>query len=127
MISRSSFISNGRSGAARATTTSGERKKQILQAGVGPRCAHTQFAERTERDDAPLAQKQEPIAHALRIRQLMNGKDKCAAIGSERAQQLHDVAGLPEIETVERLVHQQKWLGRKQAERQHKPASITLR
>jgi hypothetical protein len=51
-------------------------------------------------------QQQQAIGHALGIRKLMDRQDQCAAVGGYSAQHVHNFAGLPDVETVERLIHE---------------------
>jgi hypothetical protein len=50
-----------------------------------------------------------------------------APIARNVAQHVHDLARLPQVEAVERLVHQQQRMGGQQSQRQHEPAAIALR
>src|SRR5436190_24388203 len=56
----------------------------------------------------------------------MNREHKRSALACVIAQQLEDVANLPKVESIERLVHEQDRLWREQSQCQQQPATITL-
>src|SRR5947209_20530479 len=56
----------------------------------------------------------------------MNREHKRSALACVIAQQLEDVANLPKVESVERLVHEQDRLWREQSQCQQQPATVTL-
>ena len=89
--------------------------------GADPLCAR-KLVERSLADDAAAAQQNETIANARGVAQLVDRQKQRAPCRACVAQDLHDVARLPEIESVERLVEHQQRLRRQQADReQHAP------
>ncbi len=57
----------------------------------------------------------------------MDGENEGAPPPRDVSEHTHDLARLPEIEAVERLVHEQQGMRGEQRQRQHQPAGITLR
>src|SRR5262249_36207000 len=75
---------------------------------------------------APLGQKNEPVAHALGVAELMDGKKERASVGGFASQHPHHVAGLPQVEAVERLGHQNDPMRRQESERPPKAPGVAL-
>src|SRR5262249_11020906 len=107
----SSLASNGWNGARRTTAGSGERKEHLLQSGRGLSGLRAQLRERAGAADASFRQQHEAVADARGIAQLVNGENERAPIARDIAQHAHDLARLPQVEAVERLVHPQQRLG----------------
>src|SRR3954468_21486997 len=108
--SRSSLASKGPSGACRTSAASGERKEDPLQSGLHQSGARAQLRERAGAADAAVDEQHEAVADALGVEQLMNGQNQRASAAHDVTQHGHDLARLAEIETVERLVHEQEGL-----------------
>src|SRR5215813_9147169 len=125
--SRSSLASKEWNGARRTTAGSGERKEHLLQSGRGLAGLRAQLSERAGAADASFRQQHEAVADARGIAQLVDGENERAPIARDIAQYAHDLARLPQVEAVERLVHQQQRMGSQQGERQHEPSAIALR
>ena len=126
-MSRSSLASNGRNGAQWTTSASGGRKEEVLQSARGHPGLRAQVRERPDATDPAVREQHEAVTDPLGVDQLMNGQNKGAPIARDLADHAHDLARLPEVEAVERLVHQQQGLRRDQRERQHEPAAIAFR
>src|SRR5258706_2690055 len=108
-------------------TALGERKKDLLQPSVGEPRLLAQLRKRSLPGHLPLAQQHQPVAHARRIRELMNGEKKRAALRGIRPQQSHHVASLAEIEPVERLIQEQQRMRRQKSKRQKHALKLTFR
>src|SRR2546428_8596005 len=125
--SHSSLASNGWNGARGTTAGSGERKEHLLQPGGGLAGLRAQLRQRADATDAPFRQQHEAVADARGVAQLMNGENERAPIARNVAQYVYDLARLPQVEAVERLVHQQQRMGGQQNQRPHEPAAIAPR
>src|SRR5215475_1247893 len=101
----SSLASRGRNGAWATVAASGERKEHILELGRREGGARAKLVERARTANSPVGEQHETVAHALGISQLMNGEHEPPSTRCRLANKAHDLAGLPEIEAVERLVH----------------------
>src|SRR5215470_13822961 len=124
---QSSLTSKGASGARRTPMASGERKEHLLEPGGAELRRGAQLGKRTDAPHRAAGEQDEAVADTLGIGELMDGEHERAAVRRHLAQERHDLAGLPEVEAVERLVQQQQWMRGKQGERQHQPAAIALR
>src|SRR6516165_10494623 len=124
---RSSFTSSGRMEAAGTVASSGERKEDILQSSRSKSGARAQLFERTRTANSAAGEQYETIAYPLGIHQLMNGDKQRAPARRRFANELHHVPRLPEIEAVERLVHQEQRLRREQRESQRQAPGVSLR
>ena len=72
----------------------------------------TQLAERSDSTHLPSGEQYEAVANAFRVGELMDGENERAPVPWRLpADHANDVAGLPEIESVERLVHHQERCG----------------
>jgi hypothetical protein len=89
-------------------------------------CRGCQLRRSAGSDHAAGTEEHEPIADALGIAELVDGEQQGAATQRLVSQQAHDLACLPQIEAVKRLIHQQHGERRQQPERQQQPASISL-
>src|SRR5262245_42328162 len=123
---RSSLTSSGGSGVRRTVMTSGERKEDILQAGRRQPCLGAQLVERSRAAHRAVRKQNETIADAFGITELMNREHERTAGCCNTTDEPHHVAGLPQIEAVEWLIHQQKRLRREQRERQHQPPCVAF-
>src|SRR5438874_236806 len=112
--------------AAGTIAASGERKEHILESSRSQRGSRAKLIERARTANSPVGEQHESVAHALGISQLMNGEHEPPSTGCRTANKAHDVAGLPEIETVERLVHQEERMRREQRQRQHQAARVSF-
>src|SRR6516165_7963732 len=74
--STSSLASSGCSGAEYASYASGERKKDLLQRSLGLAGLRAEFVERTNPPHSSAGQKDEAIANAFRVGELVNGRMK---------------------------------------------------
>src|SRR5215469_1796057 len=118
--SRNSFSMSHRNGGLR------EGKKDLLQAlepGLrmmrrGLRCQLTDSAFPT---NASAAQQNEPVAKARRVSDLMNRQKQGPAAGCMVSQPGRNVACLPKVQAIERLINQQRGLRRKKADGQQRP------
>src|SRR5438477_5362401 len=126
-ISASSFASNGCSGAAYVSYALGKRKKDLLKRSGRNPGLRTQLVERANPAHVASGKKNETVASPLRVGELVNGEDERAPLGGLIADHLDDVAGLPKIEAIERLVHQQHVLRRQETDSQQQPAIVALR
>src|SRR3954451_20647250 len=113
-MARSSLASNGRKGARWITTASGERKEDLLQSARGHPGLRAQVRERPCPSNPAVREQHEAVTDPLGVDQLMNGQNKGAPAARDLADHAHDLARLPEVEAVERLVHQQQGLRRNQ-------------
>src|SRR5258707_806152 len=119
--SRSSLRSAGPMGAR----GSGERKEDLFQIGANwQACSRRQLGQRAGASHPAAAQEDEPVAYALRITELVNREHQGAAVRRFVSQQVHHLAGLAQVETVKRLIHQQHGAGRQKPERQQKPSAV---
>lgn len=75
-------------------------------------------AEAVSSAEVPVATTRPAIAYALGVAELVDGDQQRAAIFRLVSQRAHDLACLPQIEAVKRLVHQQQGERRQQLERQ---------
>ena len=75
-----------------------------------------QFVERANPPHLPSCEKNELVANPLGVGQLVNGENEGAAFRGLAADHLNDATGLPEIEAVEWLVHEQHVLRRQEPE-----------
>ncbi len=91
-----------RCGAGRPATA--RHAKPPLQSRQRGFC--TQFVQGTQAAHLSASEQNEAVTNPFRVRQLVNGENKRTPAFGVMAQHTNDVAGLPEIETVERLVHQ---------------------
>ena len=64
-----------------------------------------------------MREQHEAIANTFGIDELMDRENKRAPIARDAAEQTHDLARLPEVEAVERLVHDKKRMRCEQRER----------
>src|SRR6266404_2580537 len=122
-ISASSFASNGYSGAANDL---GERKKNLLQRSSRDPGLPAQLIEGSNPPHLPSGEKDKTVTNPLGIGQLMNGENERAPLGGFAADHFNDVAGLPKVEAIEWLVHEQHVLRRQETKRQHQPAGVAL-
>ena len=83
-------------------------RKMSSRVALGRPVRRAQFVERADPANPPVREQGEPVAHRFGVPQLMDGKEKGAAARRHAPQHRHHVAGLPEIEAVEGLVHQQQ-------------------
>src|ERR1700730_10569627 len=121
--SRSSLRSTGPMGARGSC----EGKEDLLHIGAKwQSCSRRQLGQRASATHTAAAQEDEPVAYALRIAELLNREHEGAAISRFVSQQVHHLAGLTQVETVKRLIHQQHWTGRQKPERQQKPSAVSL-
>src|SRR3954469_10727343 len=110
-------------------SVSGERKEHLFQIGGGFTARpglRRQFVERAFAANPSPTQQDEPIADALRILDLVNRQEHRPAGRGVRAQGLRDIAALPEIETVERLIGQQQRLRHQQANSEQRTLPLSL-
>src|ERR1700688_4542475 len=105
---------------------SGKRKKDILQASMGDPGSSSEIVQHPHTANAAIGKENKAIADALGICQLMDCKDECASPDCLMTQQVHDFAGLPEIEAVEGFVHEKQRVRREQSQRQHQPSAVTF-
>src|SRR5262245_2711037 len=120
--SHSSFLRSGKRGTRRTVSVSGERKENVLQIARGQRGAGAEFGERSSATELSVSKEHNPIRYAFGIRKLVDGQHERAAVRGNLTDQPHDVVGLPQVKTVEWLVHQEQRLGREQCEREHQSA-----
>src|SRR5947209_6408864 len=122
MTWRSSFPSSGASEGSGTVNRSGKRKENVLQRSARQRGSFAQLLHGALSLQAAIRQQDKPIADAFGVRQLMDRQDQAAPGGGFPAQHVHDFPRLPQVETVERLVHEQDRMRREQPDRQHQPA-----
>src|SRR5258705_13330593 len=113
MTPRSSLTSRGRSGVRRAAMTSGERKEDVLQAGRDQLGLAAQLVERPSAAHRTVREQHETVADAFGIGELMEREYERAPGRCNAANEPHHIARLPQIETIERLVHEEERLRRK--------------
>src|SRR5215510_12866424 len=111
---RSSLTSRGRSGVRRTAMTSGERKEDILQSGRHQLCLGAQLVECSHAAHRAARKQHETIADALGVAELMDCENERAAGCCNATDEPHHVACLPQVEAVERLVHEKERLRREQ-------------
>ena len=73
------------------------------------------------------SEQNQAVTDTLRIDQLMNGENECSAASGMVAEHVDDLARLPQIKAVERLIHQQDGMRRQQSQRQQEATVIPLR
>src|SRR5207244_1974767 len=127
VMSRSSFVSNGQSGPDCRLYVLGKRKKNVLQRAGRQLGLRAQFVQGAGAADPTSGEQNEAVTDPLRIGQLMNGKNERPAASGSVPKHLDDLARLPEIKAVERLIHQQDGMRRQQSQRQQKATVIPLR
>src|SRR5258705_10280627 len=110
---RSSLTSRGRSGVRRTAMTSGERKEDVLQAGWHQLGPGAQLVERSGAAHRAIRKQHETVADAFGIGELMDRENDRAPGRCNAANEPHHIARLPQIETIERLVHEEERLRRK--------------
>src|SRR5262249_32610577 len=103
-----------------------ERKEDLLEVAVagGER---RQLVERPLPAPAPAAQQHEATAAARGVADLMKRQDQRSAGGGVVAERLRDLARLPQVEPVERLVGQQDRLRRQQSDAEQRAFALPLR
>src|SRR5258708_38817069 len=126
-ISHSAWISSGLRGACWTRNVACERKKDILQSSRGEPRSRAEIVQRSGAANAAIGKQNEAVTNPLGVQQLMNRKDKCAAHSGFPAQDADDFANLPEIEAVERFVHEKQRVRREQPQRQQEPSAVTFR
>src|SRR5689334_20351277 len=98
----------------------GERKEDLFEIVAGARAARRrqrgQLATGPFAARAPAAQQHEPIADAAGVPDLVNRQEHRAARRRVGWQNARDVAALPQVEAVERLVGEQQRLRHQQAD-----------
>jgi hypothetical protein len=116
--SRHSFSSNQRNGDL------GESKKHLFQ--ITPvRLRHCgQLRNRALATYLPAVQKDEAVAEARGIANLMDGEKQGSPPRGMSAERGRDVPSLTKIETFEWLVDQQRWLRGQQPDRQQRALSL---
>src|SRR5258706_11817203 len=126
-ISHSSLTSSGHRGHSRNRNGSCERKKQVLQTSTCASRSRAKIIQRPHAANTAIGKENEAIADSLGVQQLMDGKNKCPALGDLFAQHTGNVACLPEVEAVERFVHEEQRMRREQSQRQQEPSAVALR
>src|SRR5215510_16446777 len=116
-ICQSSWTKSGRSG-ARAPVVSGERKENLLQARSWRARARTQLGKRSDPPQAPIGEQDEAIADPLGVGQLMDRQKERAPAPRLLPKHVPDIAGLPEIEAVERFIHEKQRMRRQKSQRE---------
>jgi hypothetical protein len=99
----------------------------ILQTGRRQSCLGAQLFERAHAADRAAREQHEAVADALGVVELMDCQHERAAGGCHAPNERHDSARLPQIEAVERLIHQEQRLRSEQGERQHQAAAVAFR
>src|ERR1700730_7716554 len=89
-------------------------------------CSPAQFVERADSPDPSVRKQCEPIAHLFGISELMDRKKERASARRDAPQHTHHVPGLPQIEAVEWLVHQQNGVAREKSERDNQAAIVAF-
>src|SRR5919201_1101429 len=80
--------------------SSGERKKDFLQAAVSQARSRPQVLECADANNAALRQQQHAVANALRVDQLVNAEQQRPRLSAQIAQNRHHRPSLVEIQTV---------------------------
>ena len=93
---------------------------------LGQTRSRAKLVQRSLADDAAAAQKNESIADARRVAQLMDREKQRSPFCARLPATPHDVARLPEIKPVERLVEHQHGCGREQADREKHATVLAL-
>ena len=83
--------------------------------------------ERSFAGDSASAEQHETIADARGVRELMDRQKQRASRGGVFAQHAHDVARLPEVQSVERFVEHEERLRRQQSHGEHDAPVLALR
>ena len=89
--------------------------------------SRAKLVQRANAANLPIREQHEPIADAFGVAQLMDGENEAAPPAGHVTEHAHDLARLPQIEAIERLVHEKHRLRREQRERQHQPTAISFR
>jgi hypothetical protein len=74
-----------------------------------------------------IPQQHEPITYAFGVDQLVDRKNETAATAGNVTDHAHDLARLPQVEPIERLVHEKDRLRGEQREGQHESTAVSLR
>src|SRR5215467_6428788 len=121
--SRSSLRSTG----VREAGGSRERKEDLFQITAHRQPGRSgQLGQRADASHDTAAQQDKAIAYALGIAELVDREHQSAPISRLLAQQIHDFAGLPQIEPIERFIHQKQRTRCKEPERQQKSPAVSL-
>ena len=86
-----------------------------------------QLVERAFAAHASAAQQDEPIADARGVADLVDREEERPPGGGVRAQRGADLARLPQVEPIERLVGQEQRLRRQQADREQRALALPFR
>src|SRR5215831_4124604 len=86
----------------------------------------TQLFEGTDTTNSTVRQQGETITDLFGIAELMNRQEQRAAVRRHTTQNAYHVASLPEIEAVERLVHQQNRVSRQKSKRDDEASVIAF-
>src|SRR5260370_29794090 len=110
----------------------GERKEYLFEVNVGYGCIaryrqRREFLNRAFAAYAPAAEQHEPIAEARGIADLMNREEQRPAAGRVRTQRRGNLATLPQVESLEGLVDEQRRLGREQADAEKRALALAFR
>src|SRR5947209_16577578 len=96
------------SNSSRHAPTSRERKKDLLDVGVGTIGARAELVERAFADDASVAQQHESVANPGGIVQLVDREQQRSPARRDLTEHRANLSHLPEVESIERLVEQQQ-------------------
>src|SRR5438034_10480848 len=110
----------------------GEGKKHLLQirgrrSGPATGRLRGQLVERPLAARAAAAQQNEAIAHACGVGDLMNGEEQRPSLRRVPSKRLRHLSALAQIEAVERLVGEQHWLRRHQADGEQRALTLAFR
>ena len=125
--SRHSFSSSQQPKAAYVSARNTSSRSRAA-AGAARCRERRELVERAFAADAAAAQQHEAIADARGVGDLVDREEQRAAAARRSARSVaRDVARLPQVEAVERLVGEQQRLRRQQADRQQRALALALR
>src|SRR5689334_3935869 len=112
--------------ASRRSKALSEREEHLLHAGLGETGTVAQLVQRALAHGLAVGEQHEAVAGARGVVELVDREEERAALRRLGAQKPDHLAGLAQVEPVERLVEEQQRLRRKQAERDQEALALPL-
>jgi hypothetical protein len=113
-MSRHSFVTRTKKAPPRGCGISGEGKEHLLQSCSSSTRASPEVFESALAPYTSSREQYKPAAKPLSVTELMNGDEQRSVGAAQAAKNPHDLACLPEIETIERLIDHDERLRREQ-------------